>query len=384
MAQADVQGYYDNLEPLRLARWLEAHGATRALGAAVVRTQLLPVVTLAAGGVATALGVRTRGSLTGSRLAGTLGRVPVETAAVAVEKQTRHRHWILRGSRFNIATYVDNTYTIAQSRRDAEIILEQVEARLKEDWNLQFKPTSLLSMSPAGSTDEPAPDPKWDRSTTFPVLGHLIRNDGRQADDVAAGKRGAWAAFYGNPGRLRKDRAASLKLRLRLLDRCCTAAWAWRASAWAPTRMLALTLNATQRRMVASLLSMAPLPGEDIAQFVRRRGRAAGVLCRARGLWSELHIKRAGAWRDHLARAAREGRTGWAARMLATGQTQWLRERRAEANSPGLLAGATGTRRFGGAPAARWEEALNRAQEAGPDWHRPRRTASFPSWARPL
>ena len=115
---------------------------------------------------------------------------------------------------------------------------------------------------------------------------------------------------------------------------------------------------------------MVPEPGEDLAQFVRRRGRAAGALCRARGLWSELHLRRATAWREHLRRDATRGGTGWASRVLALGQTAWLRERRAAMNSPGLLAGSTGTRIAGGAPATRWDEGLDRALEAGPAWHR--------------
>ena len=249
-------------------------------------------------------------------------------------------------------------------------MLDKLELILKTKWNLQFKATSLISMAPAGSLEAPGPHERWKRGTTFPVLGHVLRNDGRQADDVAAGVNAAWKAYYANPGRLRNDRATSLKLRLRLLDRCCTSAWSWRASGWAPTRLLARTLNATQRKMVATLLQLAPAPGEDPAQYARRRGRAAGALCRARGLWSELHIRRAEAWREHLRRDARRGGTGWATRLLALGQTQWLRERRASMNSPGLLAGATGTRRSAGAPAARWDEGLDRAIEAGPAWHR--------------
>ena len=179
---------------------------------------------------------------------------------------------------------MDNLYAIAQSQRDAELMLEAVGEHLAAQWGLSFKPSSLISMAPAGSPDELEEDATWSRGSVFPVLGHIVRSDGRQIDDVTAGVRSAWAAWYANPGQLRRDPGASLRLRLRLQDRTATAAWTWRASVWAPTRRLAIQLNATQRRMTAALLTMAPRPGEAIEQYVRRRGRAAGVLCRTRGL----------------------------------------------------------------------------------------------------
>ena len=50
----------------------------RELAAAAARHQLLPKVSLRVGDIDADLGKRSRGSLTGSRVAGALGRIPVE------------------------------------------------------------------------------------------------------------------------------------------------------------------------------------------------------------------------------------------------------------------------------------------------------------------
>jgi hypothetical protein len=77
-AQCDIKGYYVNLSVLRIVLFLETRGLPRALAAAVVRQQMLPELFLSVGGFAEAVGHRSSGCLTGSRVAGALGRVPVE------------------------------------------------------------------------------------------------------------------------------------------------------------------------------------------------------------------------------------------------------------------------------------------------------------------
>ena len=77
IAQEDIEKYYDSLRLLRVARWLQRNGATSATCAAMLRHQMLPQVTLAIGGIEVSFSNRSVGSLTGSRVAGALGRVPV-------------------------------------------------------------------------------------------------------------------------------------------------------------------------------------------------------------------------------------------------------------------------------------------------------------------
>ena len=66
---------------LRIVVFLVSRGLDEDLAAAVVRVQMLPQVFLKVAAGTCVVGDRSRGGLTGSRLAGAIGRVPVEAVA---------------------------------------------------------------------------------------------------------------------------------------------------------------------------------------------------------------------------------------------------------------------------------------------------------------
>ena len=78
IGQADVKQFYDSLILLRIFRFLVARGLDPALAAACLRHQLFPRVDLKLGLCSSLILERSRGSLTGSRLAGLCARVPIE------------------------------------------------------------------------------------------------------------------------------------------------------------------------------------------------------------------------------------------------------------------------------------------------------------------
>jgi hypothetical protein len=78
IAKADIETFYDSLNMILVALWLQDHGLAKADCARVVRLQLLPRLVLHIGGAKAIFKCRACGSLTGSRVAGALGRVPVE------------------------------------------------------------------------------------------------------------------------------------------------------------------------------------------------------------------------------------------------------------------------------------------------------------------
>ena len=78
VAQMDIQPYYDSLDALLLCRWLEEQGVPKHICATSLRLQLLPQVFLNSGGLRVPIALRTLGTLTGSRIAGVLGRIPEE------------------------------------------------------------------------------------------------------------------------------------------------------------------------------------------------------------------------------------------------------------------------------------------------------------------
>ena len=84
LAQGDISAYFDSLDALKIARWMERHCSCDGIfwSSAFLRLQLLPKIRLTAGDSCTfLLDTRTIGALTGSRSAVAAGRVPVETTA---------------------------------------------------------------------------------------------------------------------------------------------------------------------------------------------------------------------------------------------------------------------------------------------------------------
>jgi hypothetical protein len=84
LAQGDISSYYDSLDALRIARWIESNSHSDGFfwASAFLRLQLLPKLRLTAGGSCSfMIECRTLGTLTGSRSAVAAGRVPVESAA---------------------------------------------------------------------------------------------------------------------------------------------------------------------------------------------------------------------------------------------------------------------------------------------------------------
>ena len=84
VGQADVKQFYDSLILLRILRFLVARGLDPSLAAACLRHQLFPRVVLKIVCSSTYFPVRSRGSLTGSRLAGVCARVPFPSRTCAM------------------------------------------------------------------------------------------------------------------------------------------------------------------------------------------------------------------------------------------------------------------------------------------------------------
>eukprot|EP00959_Pyramimonas_sp_CCMP1952_P334685 7008680-Pyramimonas_sp.AAC.1 len=102
---------------------------------------MLPVVQLGLGSLSIPIPQRSRGSLTGSRVAGAMGRVPVESTI-----RERHQVWPRHGfqaagCRLTVATYVDNIFSAGASLNVAINILEDFEAQLESVWDLKIKPS---------------------------------------------------------------------------------------------------------------------------------------------------------------------------------------------------------------------------------------------------
>ena len=125
------------------------------LAVAALRLQMCPTVHLCIGLSTATIINRTRGGLTGTRVAGSLGRVPVESAFA---EACGHRRWANLGfdcgsCRLRLASYIDNIFSVSSTLYGAIQMLEDIEGILQNEWGLAIKPSSRSALVALGSDD---------------------------------------------------------------------------------------------------------------------------------------------------------------------------------------------------------------------------------------
>ena len=94
---------------------------------------------------------RTAGSITGSRTAGTLGRVPLESVFRNNEADLEKLGFCTERSAITAMAWVDNIYVFGRTASTAMRAMKIIEAELVKEWSLALKPDSKLTLLPAGS-----------------------------------------------------------------------------------------------------------------------------------------------------------------------------------------------------------------------------------------
>ena len=359
IAQADIRQYYDSLNVLQLALWLHHEGLSKAWAAAIVRMQMLPALTLCTGDCKSTVAVRSNGSLTGSRVAGALGRIPVMSVVSQRSFLWKALGFKLEDSALAVCTYVDNLYSIAHTPADAIAILEDFELHLQLNWGLTIKPSSRAVFVPRRlDIAEDHDMEKWPVRSHFPVLGHLLDAAGSSWPCWQNTKRNMWRAFFSNcTGTLVKDLPAST--RERLMGRCVLPICDFRSSRWSFHASLAADLDRQQRKMTSILARIPRCADEADAVYFRRRHRQISSHCKSQGLWSLRHAARVCAWNAHLHRP--QNARSWAARLLHWHGRDWLASQRLAQGTPSL-GGRTGTRAGPGCPCPRWHDGVVAAE----------------------
>ena len=365
VSQSDIAAYYDNLPVFNIAASLHAAGAAPALTGALLRHQMLPQVVLETAGHQEPVPRRTHGSLTGSRVAGALGRWPVELAArEVVNDRTVHGFTMTSGPPLMIATYVDNLYGFGDTAFQAVHILKRMEHLLKSRWDLKIKQGSEEVLVCRGApelsgseTEPPSVVHGFAIRDSMVVLGHLISSDAAPDACFRRTELSVVARFWGSAA-ARPLRRWCLERRLQILRRCVTPVWLFRAARWAATAELARWIDRLQRRLFVKLIRYVPMPGENIAAFVRRRGRAVAHIQREAGPWSTMYLRRVISWHEHV---LRRPAMHWMRRLLQEQPDSWLQNRRLSRGTP-AHAGRTGTR-LRGPVRVRWQTSVTWARE---------------------
>ena len=375
IAQFDVRQYFDNLPTVCACLFLLAHGLALVWVATAVRCQLLPVVVLEVlpGGPAARVSGRTRGCLTGSRLAMALCRIPIESMLCVLHPS---RYWAERaidigqGVRLSSSAYVDNLYFAGRTAHCAVEMARSAAQHLRTVWSLEPKPDSEEFIVPRGAS-APTNIGTFARRSDMLVLGALLSDSGHTHADFERTAGKMWRAFYANFGRANNARTGS-QLRVAddviVLSRAVRPILDFTSVRWPPNLQRFSEIQRLHRRMVGMILRVRRRPGEDPTAFGRRRAfEASSAITRAaRGRphaqWGHRWLSRVIQWDGHIERAHATP-PSWPSLLRSWRGEEWLAQRRAERGSPSVFAGRTGTRTGPGAPAVRWHDGVRFARD---------------------
>ena len=199
---------------------------------------------------------------------------------------------------------------------------------------------------------------------TFNLLGHILQDNGSIRPCWRNTRNLMWKSFWGNPGS--KDaHALTIGRRMKLLDKAVAPLLDYRCSRWPPQKTIANEVDCLQRKMVATLQRAPKYPGEELPDYVRRRGRLAASSCRAAGSWSKRWFSRVVDWNAHPER--QRNRYTWSSRLLHYMDREWFINRRAsllpvDGCTGSVLAGRTDTRTNPGCVHARWHDGIEFAK----------------------
>ena len=137
----DIRSYYDELPILSVAEFLLSRGANLA-DVAAVRHQLLITLEFEHRGFCSQLPSRSRGGITGSRIASVLQRVPVESTLLDCKSMLLNCSFRCGPARFCAASYIDNIYFPSRFGEGVIKNATVVEEALLSNWGLHIKPGS--------------------------------------------------------------------------------------------------------------------------------------------------------------------------------------------------------------------------------------------------
>ena len=346
----------------------------------LLRHQACPRIDIGVGHGSVQIIERTIGGLTGSRIAGLLGRIPVESVM-----NDRYPVWLkwgyqLRRADFDTqshrlvsdfvlscSSYVDNLFAVSHGLAGAIAILEDFEGELSRKWGLSIKPSSRQCMAAAGSDYQSPDSHKWPQVTSFNVLGHTLANNGSIRPCWQHTRQMMWRSYWTNAGS-QCARLLATPLRMKMLTRAVGPVFDYRCSRWPPQQTIGKEVDSTQCKMVAAILREKRRPGEEPAEYCRRRNRAASAACKMLGLWSTRWFKRALNWNSHVLRPLND--YSWCGRLVVYRGMQWLQARRVSilgrnTSQRSSLAGRTETRSIRAAPCTRWHDGIDYAKRVG-------------------
>ena len=358
--QADITAFYDNIDPVLVWRRFEKRMKKEAVWLAIaVRLQLVPIVRFAVGDVILPLRHRTCGSLTGSKTAGSLGRLIVVDSMVKAVSQPSFRGYMSAAGQLTLSSWIDNLYCLAPTPGCAATNFMILDGVLQRDWRLTFKESSKLIISSAGKMSEFFPGGyRW--SEPFPVLGASLDSHGSCDADMEVARSACMRRFWSGAGAKRHSCLPFGILR-RDLHRVCWPALLWRCSWWPICKTKLDSVNSLQRELIGYIVRIARRPGESDRGFAIRRGIEISQLLPPNERWGTLIAERVVSWHAHAQRNHCRSWSGFLCGERTISKTQF---QRAWSGSSSCVSGSLGSRQESGRPRTRFEEGVVCAQSA--------------------
>ena len=356
VCQADIKQYYDHLDPLKIWNWITHNLSEPGLATAILRLHVLPTAVISVGTAESWIQSRTSGMLTGSRSAGSAGRIPLMDAALALSPT-----WPGQAASYGqiccgLGTFVDNLVTLSINSRAGMALLDQLEAFLVQNWGLTFGDDSRMYVIAAGGDGGNGIGSSfrdWKGLQSMRILGHGITSNKSIMPDIRNTIAAMWACFYANLSP--SLRSASFKAKMNFLQRCVKPLAAWKWSQWPFTKTGAIKLDQCQTHMISILVPVHALAHEQPLDYFARRSRICGRMAKSAGKWSIQWAESLPKWKGHYERD--HSNCEWNPAIATWHDQCWLEAQRR--NYTGANATTrTRTRSTIGRVLARWHETV--------------------------
>ena len=243
---------------------------------------------------------RSRGGITGSRIAGLLQRIPVEHTLLETHSSLQQCGLRCGPALLCAASYVDNIYFPGRHGSSAIANASRVEAVWRSRWNLVIKPDSKqLIVSREHCDDDVIPE-DWIVENASVVLGRVLSSDNCIRASWDGAKQKMWKSLNANL-RLKHWTKLGAARRLVILSRAIRPILYFHCSAWPPQTQVALEVNRLQRQMTSRAIGCFRDPLESYERYRRRIGRDCSEAING-SWWSKHWFDTACAWREHLDR----------------------------------------------------------------------------------
>ena len=342
LVQEDVRGHFDTLSIPSIMQWLLRHDVDAALVGAAIRAQMLPAILIQCQAAECRIIGRSTGGLTGSRVAGSLARIPIEQTIADVAKIAGNQGFLAGSLRLTLASYVDNIFVLGKDGPSAVLIADKFEELLAVRWKQTIKPSSREIMVPKGALVGRVNVKRWKLVESMKVLGMSVQHNAETDQSWKETERAALGIFFrrAHSGLVKqlsnssRHKTLNLTVKPYIMFRLTT-------TPLSETRVY--QVEKMQRRMFNSIARVTQKDGESNHDFYKRKNTQVSSSMKLSGMWHCAAARQHLSFREHIKRSA--SRLEWAGVLDA-----WNDEGIAAARA----AGARLLRRWRGHVAQSW------------------------------